>query len=458
MSLRERAIRAGFWTIASYSVELSTRLISNLIMTRLLFPDAFGVIAAAMALIVGLQLLSDFGVRTVIIQSPRGEDTDFLRSAWVFQTLRCVVLWLLLAVGCMSLGIPQVRSLFAATSVFATPSFPATAAVLGLMLILGGLESTALPLNVRKLNFRPIVVLDLTARIVPLPIMIGWAYLFPSAWSIVVGTLAGAGIRAVMSHLVIPGPRMAFVWNADHIKEIVAFGKWINVSSWASFISLQSDIIILGLLLPGPVLGIYFIAKTLVDAVESLLERLNGSMTLPVLGEVIRSNPGNLRSRYYRFRLPIELVAAGSAGFMFSSSDFIVHLLYDQRYSEAGIMLKVLSLGLVIYPFQLIRSAFTAIGRTDLVAGVSVLQAVSLVSSLSLGYCLFGTLGAIGGVAFSRLIPSVTMIVLAQRRHWISAWNELRWIPICVTGLLLGELVSRSLHHLTVTSIRQMFW
>ena len=59
MNLRQKVLRAGVWTVASYSVELSTRLLTNLVMTRLLFPDAFGVVAAATALIVGLQLLSD---------------------------------------------------------------------------------------------------------------------------------------------------------------------------------------------------------------------------------------------------------------------------------------------------------------------------------------------------------------------------------------------------------------
>jgi len=72
MKFRQQILRAGAWTVASHGIDLSTRLLSNLIMTRLLYPDAFGTVAVATALIVGLQLISDFGVRTVIIQSPRG--------------------------------------------------------------------------------------------------------------------------------------------------------------------------------------------------------------------------------------------------------------------------------------------------------------------------------------------------------------------------------------------------
>jgi hypothetical protein len=52
---------------------MATRLISNLIMARLLFPEAFGIVVAAVALITGLTLVSDFGIP--IIQSPRGDGT-----------------------------------------------------------------------------------------------------------------------------------------------------------------------------------------------------------------------------------------------------------------------------------------------------------------------------------------------------------------------------------------------
>src|SRR6185295_6400884 len=105
------------------------------------------------------------------------------------------------------------------------------------------------------------------------------------------GTLLGGVLRVALSHWVIPGPQMRFSYETDHINEIVSFGKWINVSSFATFIGAQSDFIILGILLPGSTLGLYYLAKTLKDAIESLVERLNAMMMLPVLSEVVRDNP-----------------------------------------------------------------------------------------------------------------------------------------------------------------------
>lgn len=457
MTLRQRTLRAGAWTIVSYSVELSSRLLTNLILTRLLFPDAFGIAAAATSLLVGLNLLSDFGVKTVIIQSPRGEDTDFLRSAWVFQSSRGVLLWLVLVAVSGLLRTSIVHSFLPASSVFSNSIFPAVISVLGLTLVLNGVESTAIPLNIRRLHFRPIVILDLISRLLPIPVMIAWAYAFPSVWAMVAGALVGSLLRLLLSHLIVPGPRMLLTWHKEHIKEVVTFGRWINLSSFSTFFGSQSDVIILGLLLPGPMLGIYYLAKSLRDAIETFLERLNDAMALPVLGEVIRNNPHHLRDRYYKFRLPIDLVASASAGFLFAAGDVMVNILYDPRYSEAGLMLRILSFGLLLYPLQVIRSAFTAIARANVVAWVSMLQAATLILCLSLGYYLWGPLGAIAGVAGNRIFPSIAWLILASRASWISPLKELRLALTYLAGFVLGILFNYLFGSLTHVGLRHFF-
>jgi O-antigen/teichoic acid export membrane protein len=456
MRLRRRIVRAGAWTVASHGVELSTRLLSNLIMTRLLFPDAFGMIAAATALIVGLQLVSDFGVRTVIIQSPRGEETDFLRSAWVFQCSRGIILWLILALVCLTLYVPFIQSVIPGSSVFADPVFPAVAIVQGLTLVSTGLESTAISLSVRRLDFRPIFRLETLTRLVPLPVMIGWAHFMPTVWAIVAGILAGNFARLLMTHYAFPGPAMAFVYQRDHIQEIVALGKWINLSSFATFVSSQSYTIVLGLLLPGSTLGLFYVAQMLSGAVENLLERLNAALSLPVLSEVIRENPAQLRDRYYRFRFPIDMIAAGSAGFLLSAGSLIVRILYDPRYADAGVMLQILSIGLLIYPFQLIRSAFTAVAKANIVAWVSVLQAVSLIVCLSLGYYSYGIYGAIFGIAINRIVPSMAFLYLAHGRGWVSVLGELRWLPAFAAGVLLGRLANELIPAFSIGDLRHL--
>src|ERR1700732_668658 len=175
MSLRSRILKAGAWTLGAYASEFVVRLSSNLIMTRMLFPEAFGLVAASVSIVIGLSTISDFGVRAVVIQSERGSSESFLHSAWVFQFSRGVVLWLILIVFSMLVGLPAFRNMFTPNSVFADRLFPLVTIVLGFSVVLTGMESTTLDLNLRRLDFRSNVLIDLAGKFVALPVMIIFA-------------------------------------------------------------------------------------------------------------------------------------------------------------------------------------------------------------------------------------------------------------------------------------------
>jgi O-antigen/teichoic acid export membrane protein len=439
-SLKKRILNASAWTLGTYGVENILRLVSSLVLSRLLFPEAFGLISASSSIIVAIALFSDLGIRAVIIQSPRGGKDDFLRSAWVFQILRGLLLWVILILICGIISIPILRNALPQGSAFANELFPVVTVALGFSLVLGGFESTAIFLNVRLMRFRPFAIVDIATKFVTIAVMIGWAMQFRSVWALVAGTLSSGAVRVVLSHTAVPGPRMAWHWNKDHFLEIIHFGKWISVSSIASFFSSQSAILILGILFSGAMLGVYSIARTLIGAVYGLVDKINSSLALSVLGEVVRERPTELKRSYYRFRLPIDMLSALAGGLIFATGPEIVGALYDPRYSQAGPMLQLQALALALYPFQLIRSAFTAIGQTYTVAAVSIIEAVSQVSFLILGYSAFGVLGAVAGIAVSGIVPSLAFLFLAHRQGWFSLWHELRIAPAFLAGALLGEI------------------
>lgn len=82
-SLKRRVLRAGGWTLAGYGVTLAIRLGSTLIMTRLLAPEMFDVIAIASMVMTILSMTSGLGLRSKIVHSPRGEaPSTSIRLGW----------------------------------------------------------------------------------------------------------------------------------------------------------------------------------------------------------------------------------------------------------------------------------------------------------------------------------------------------------------------------------------
>jgi O-antigen/teichoic acid export membrane protein len=425
-------------------------------MTRLLYPEAFGQIAAATSLLVGLALISDFGIRTIILQGANADEAGFLHTAWTLQACRGVGLWLILLFVCAVINLPAVRDALPANSVFADPQFSLVTAVLGFGLVIGGLESTATHLNVRNLNLQPIFYLDFVSRFISLPVMIVWAWIAPSVWALVGGALIGSATRLFMSHVSVPGPRMAVQWVPEHVREIVSFGKWINVSSIASFFGGQSDRVVLGILLPGSTFGLYAIAKTLIEVPQGLLERLNASLALPILSEVIRKDQRELKDKYYKFRLPFDLAAPLLAGILASTGSLIVSILFDQRYADAGQMVQILAVSFVVYPALLVGSAFTANGEPYVGAIVSIVQAASLIACLIIGYLMGGTIGAIWGVAIHKVIPSSVILLIARQKQWVDFGKELRVFLIFFAGVVIGEGLLWTLRMLGISDLGRL--
>ncbi|GAB1360936.1 hypothetical protein MASR1M32_01720 [Rhodobacter sp.] len=86
--LMARALRGSALTAGSYAVTQALRLASNLILTRLLFPEAFGLMALVSVVLVGLQMFSDTGIGPAISRSPRGDEPAFLDTAWTVNVAR----------------------------------------------------------------------------------------------------------------------------------------------------------------------------------------------------------------------------------------------------------------------------------------------------------------------------------------------------------------------------------
>src|SRR5690606_8194669 len=84
--------RGSLWALAGYGGSRVLRIGGNLVLWRLLYPDAFGLIALVNVFITGLTMFSDVGIGPSIVQNPRGDDPAFLNTAWTIQVVRGFIL------------------------------------------------------------------------------------------------------------------------------------------------------------------------------------------------------------------------------------------------------------------------------------------------------------------------------------------------------------------------------
>jgi O-antigen/teichoic acid export membrane protein len=441
-SLRQRLVRAASWSLLGYGLSQVIRLGSNLVLTRLLAPDLFGVMAVGYMVIVGLNMFSDIGLGPSIVQNPRGEEPRFLNVCWVVQILRGSIITLVgLGIALALHLVSEGRTTGGATSVYTDPRLPGVVAGLSLVGLVGGLESTRVWLARRRMVLGRLTQIELASSITATVVTLLWAAWSHSVWALVFGGVVGAMVKTALTHLALPGPGNRPEWEPQAFNGIFAFGKWAFLSSILSFLIASGDRILLGGFLDATTMGFYAIAFLLVNSLQAAVGKVEAYAVLPALAEVVRDNPAKLKRTIYRVRLPVDVVCLLSSGALFILGDLVVRFLYDSRYAPAGWMMSILALTLIGTRLDMFDQCVLSLGRPKLLSGLSTVRLAALYSLVPFGYLFFGLKGAIWAVACSSLVSAAAVLSLQRKLRLLSIKRELLALPLFATGLLIGWVV-----------------
>ena len=213
ISLKQRVLSAGIWSLAGYGCNQVLRFGSNLLMTRLLVPEMFGVMAVATVVMTGLAMFSDVGFKPSVVQSERGNDPIFLNTTWVTQIFRGLLLWLFALLTSLLIYFGNQIGVVPEGSVYADPNLPVVIAILSLTAVAGGFESTKLLQASRNMLLNRIAWIEVSTQIIALLCMIGWAYTDRSIWALVAGGICSAVARTILSHAWLPGVPNRWQWD-----------------------------------------------------------------------------------------------------------------------------------------------------------------------------------------------------------------------------------------------------
>jgi len=447
--LKQRFLRAAGWTLVGHGLAQVIRLASNLVLTRLLAPELYGVMSVGYVVITGLWMFSDLGLSSGAIQNRRGDDPLFLNVSWVVQIGRGVVITLAALLFALGVGWVQSAGWMPARSVYADPQVPMLIVVVSAYGIISGFESTRTTWARRKLSLGRLTQIDLACQIATTIFQLIWAVIAPSLWTLAGGWLFGAALKVVLTHTVLPGPPNRIEWDRTAFREVFDFGKWVFLSSSVSFFLTSGDRLLLGAFLDSKTMGYYTVALLLISALQEAVTRVVGNAVLPALGEVVRDKPEQLMKTLYRIRWPLDIVCLLCAGAVFMLGDPIVRILYDSRYASAGWMLGVLALTLVATPLNVFDQCLIAMGRIKMLSFLNAVRLVALYVLVPLGYALFGVKGAVAAVAASSLVNAACLLAVQQRLGLLDVRRELLGVPLFATGVAIGWVAEQLYRLLT---------
>jgi O-antigen/teichoic acid export membrane protein len=425
-SLNKLAIRGAVWTISGYGSSQILRFGSNLILTRLLFPELFGLMGLVNVFLSILGLFSDLGINVSIVQSKRGDDPDFLNTAWTLQCLRGVFLWL----GCCGIAYPV-------SQFYREPRLVWLIPLVGITFLIGGFNSTSLATLNRHLSVKSLALFELSGQIIGLAVTLTWAWLSPSILALLAGGFASAILQLILSHRLNGKIRNRFAWDRSAVKELISFGKWILLSTAIYFLSSSTDRLILGKLFTLKLLGVYGIALMLSSLPSQIVNALGSKVLYPTYSKIAELPRSEFRTKIVRYRQPLLIVLAVAVALLVGTGDLMIGFLYDKRYTAATWMLPMLAVG--IWPLVLVNTidqALLALGKPMYWTFGSFLSFLCYAIGIPLGYySSLHEVGAILAVAVSN-VPIWFVVIYGLWREKILALRQ----DLLMTALFLAIL------------------
>lgn len=427
-SLTERALRSSAITSMGFVTYQILRLLSNLILTRILFPEAFGLMALVSVVMMGLAMFSDVGVSPSIMQSERGDDEDFLNTAWTIQIIRGAGLW----IATCFLAYPM--SLF-----YQEPQLFYLLPVAGLTLLINGFNPTKLETANRHLRAGRVTVIEIAVQVVGLIVAVTAAWITGSVWALVISGIASAIAQVVFLGAFLPGAPNRLRWEKRAADELIHFGKWIFLSTICGFFIGQSDKLVIGKYLSLDEFGVYNIGFFL----ASFPLLLGGLVTRKVLIPIYRENPPRDSAENF---LRLRKMRIYATAFLLSMvitvallGVWLVDLLYDPRYQSAGAVVVVLACmqmpQIIVLTYD---QAALAAGDSKRFFVLAAARGVLIFAGLLIGLELAGMLGALLGLGAAYVCAYPVVVWLSRHQ---GAWDPLHDTIFALTALAAASFI-----------------
>lgn len=441
LSLKHRFIGTSAWALGGYFAAQAVRFASNLVLTRLLAPDMFGLMSVVYLVFTAAAMLSDIGMGVVANQSPRGQDPRFLNVLWLLEAGRGIAMTVFALAVSGLLSLAATRAWLPAQSVYADARLPPLIAAVSVFGMIDRLQSTGVVLARRNLSIGLLTRLELGCQLATTAMILIWAQVQPSIWALAGGWLAGAALRTVLTHTVLPGPPLRFEWDKTAFREIRRFGKWAAVSSPLAFLLTGGGGLLLGIYLDAPTLGLYSIAMLLIAAFQGAIQSVLSGAVQPALGELARERPHLLKEKFYRIRQPLGYACVMSAGVLIVVGDPLVRWLYDERYADAGWMLRTMAVTLAVSHLAVFDACLIALSRVKRLSVLNAVRLVALYTLVPLGNTMGGARGAVTGLAAATLVNAAIGLVAQGRTGLLDLRRELGAVPLFGAGMLAGWLI-----------------
>jgi len=399
--LTGRTVSGLRWSYLASGVNAVLQVAVTAFLARLLYPDAFGVVAMAGVLLRFGQYFAQMGVGRALVQRPDISNRD-IRAAFTSSVLLGAALSALFWVAAP-------LSVF----LFHDPQVVPILRVSGLSFVLAGLSTTALALLQRELRFRSIAVIEMASyALVYGPLGVALAYAGLGPWSLVAAALGQTALTAVLAysfsrHTVRPS------LDTASLRALYSFGSRVSGISVLEFLALNLNPLWIGNRLGATALGIYNRGFSLINVpayyfTASLTRVMFSSMSR------VQTDTAKLRRTYIAVTAVFAALLIPACWGAAAASQQVVLVLLGPRWTEAIPIFAILA---AVAPFTFLAGLSGLMCEVTAALNPKVILSVARLAALVillLALSPFGLVGCTLAYAIEELLQYAAYFLLMR--------------------------------------------
>jgi O-antigen/teichoic acid export membrane protein len=421
-SLSHKVIQSGLWSLGGNWLIRGLGIIKMIILARFLSPVDFGILGLAMLSINALNVFSETGVESALIQRVKIGRSE-LNTAWTMAIIKGVLLFVVLFLSAGWIA-----------AYFDNFALEPVLKVMAVTFLIGGCTNIGIVFFQKDLEFKKKAILESIADIAGTVIAILLAFWLRNVWALVIGSLVWVTVKCVGSYR-LSSYRPQLQWNWHTALGLLNFGKhifWINL---IAFIITNVDDALVGKLLDLNMLGFYVMAYSISSIPVTSLSAELSRIFFPAYAK-IQNDPQRIAKAFGQTFETVLLVLLPLTSLMITLAPNFTTVFLGEKWLFMVPALQVLCFfGLFRCVSGLFYPLHLAMNRPDIQTKIKSLDLVTfiiLIYPLTLNWGILGTSCAMAIVYLINLISNIA---------FTSKLILIRWKKIAIS-LLVPIMIS----------------
>lgn len=332
--LRNKIGNAAKWSSVTEVIAKIITPITNMILARLLAPEAFGVVATVTMIISFVDMFTDAGFQKYLVQHEFkniNEKEQSTNVAFITNLILSLLLWFLVSIFRYPIA-----------NIVGNPGLGSVIVIACMQLPMTSFSSIQMALFRRDFNFKALFWVRMVKSILPLIITVPLAMAGLSYWALIIGSICGELSNALI--LTIKSKwKPSLFYSFSILKNMLSFSMWTLLESISIWLTLWFDVFIIGSSFSQYYLGLYKNSLSMVNALMAVVS----SAIIPILFSSLsrlQNNDIAYKNMYFTAqRFTAYLLFPMGLG-LFLYSDFATNLMFGSKWSEASTIVGVWSL------------------------------------------------------------------------------------------------------------------